>query len=161
MQVNVKQEELLHVSAYDLRHPIKRKASVRSIAPRRIFVISQRISPNGPFLECTEMSSPWIGLQALAGCKIPDVQCYVVPALDRDQHLRQTEGWESSWEHLERVLSTPGPFDGIMGFSQVGMQAFGRLKASSREKLCGTQGTSELGSHVSFRVVCMHDQWAS
>ena len=114
-----------------------------------------------PFLDCTEMSSPWIGLQALAGCRIPDVQCCFVPTLDRDQHLRQTEGWESSWEHLESVLSTHGPFDGIMGFSQVGMQASGGLKASSREKLFGTWGTPELGSHALFRVVCMRDLWAS
>ena len=114
-----------------------------------------------PYLDCTEMSSPWIALQALAGGKIPDVQCYLVPALDRDQHLRQKEGWESSWEHLQSVLSTHSPFDGIMGFSQVGMQASGRLKASSREKLWGTWSTSELGSHVFFPVVCMHDLWAS
>lgn len=84
-----------------------------------------------------------------------------MPALDRDQHLRQTEGWESSWEHLQNVLSTHGPLDGIMGFSQVGMQASGRLKASSRGKLWGTWSTSELGSPVFFPVVCMHDLWAS
>ena len=39
--------------------------------------------------------------------------------MDVDQHTRQTEGWQSSWEHLKTALDAGGPFDGIMGFSQV------------------------------------------
>lgn len=42
-----------------------------------------------------------------------------VPVMDCDQHMRQTEGWDSSRNHLETILSSCEPFDGIMGFSQV------------------------------------------
>ena len=36
------------------------------------------------------------------------------------QLLRQTEGWEETLDHLLAIMRRQGPFDGIMGFSQVG-----------------------------------------
>ena len=39
--------------------------------------------------------------------------------MDSDQHTRQTEGWQESWAVLEIAMDQHGPFDGIMGFSQV------------------------------------------
>lgn len=42
-------------------------------------------------------------------------------ALDAQQHLRQVEGWPASLALLEQALrSSDGPYDGVMGFSQVG-----------------------------------------
>ena len=41
------------------------------------------------------------------------------PVLDCAQHLRQTHGWDTSWKVLQSILRDSGPFDGIMGFSQV------------------------------------------
>ncbi len=38
--------------------------------------------------------------------------------MDEEQHLRQTEGWAASQQHLQRVLHEQGPFDGVLGFSQ-------------------------------------------
>lgn len=37
---------------------------------------------------------------------------------DEWQLLAQSEGWEESHRHLERVLLQQGPFDGVLGFSQ-------------------------------------------
>lgn len=39
-----------------------------------------------------------------------------------DQYTRQTVGWPQTWEYLQKVLHAQGPFDGILGFSQVYMQ---------------------------------------
>ncbi len=45
-------------------------------------------------------------------------------ALDAQQHLRQVEGWPASLALLREVLrSGDGPYDGVMGFSQVGLPA--------------------------------------
>lgn len=41
------------------------------------------------------------------------------PCMDEEQYKRQTAGVEETWEHLIRVLQENGPFDGILGFSQV------------------------------------------
>lgn len=42
-------------------------------------------------------------------------------ALDAQQHLRQVEGWPASLALLREALrSSEGPYDGVMGFSQVG-----------------------------------------
>ena len=43
-------------------------------------------------------------------------------ALDAQQHVRQTGGWPASLALLLQVLrSSDGPYDGVMGFSQVGL----------------------------------------
>ena len=51
-----------------------------------------------------------------------DLQWQPAPAaLDAQQHLRQVEGWAASLAMLRQMLrSSDGPFDGVMGFSQVG-----------------------------------------
>jgi len=35
------------------------------------------------------------------------------------QHLQQSEGWDASWEVLQQAVAELGPFDGVLGFSQV------------------------------------------
>lgn len=35
------------------------------------------------------------------------------------QFLQQTEGWDKSYRHIKDVVASQGPFDGILGFSQV------------------------------------------
>lgn len=39
--------------------------------------------------------------------------------VDRDQLMHQTEGWEQALDHLLIIMQQQGPFDGILGFSQV------------------------------------------
>ncbi|GAB4817176.1 hypothetical protein N2152v2_004222 [Parachlorella kessleri] len=39
-------------------------------------------------------------------------------ATDEWQFLHQTAGWPESWRHIQHILATQGPFDGILGFSQ-------------------------------------------
>ncbi len=51
-------------------------------------------------------------MQADMGMDAPDW-------VNEDQCMRQTEGWERTREHLMGILAEEGPFDGIMGFSQV------------------------------------------
>ncbi len=46
-------------------------------------------------------------------------EVFVIPNMDSDQHMRQTEGWPESREVLKAAMNQHGPFDGIMGFSQV------------------------------------------
>ena len=55
------------------------------------------------------------------GAGLGDLQWQPAPAaLDAQQHLRQVEGWPASLALLRQVLrSSDGPFDGVMGFSQV------------------------------------------
>ncbi len=38
--------------------------------------------------------------------------------MDEWQYSQQTAGWNESWEHLQHILQTQGPFDGVLGFSQ-------------------------------------------
>ena len=40
--------------------------------------------------------------------------------IDADQFKRQTEGWPASWDAIKMMLREQGPFDGCLGFSQVG-----------------------------------------
>ena len=58
-------------------------------------------------------------MQALARGDVADTELCVVPAMDGDQYIRQTEGWQDSWQVLKAAMELHGPFDGIMGFSQV------------------------------------------
>ena len=39
--------------------------------------------------------------------------------VDGDQLMRQTEGWEDTLQHLLKIIDLQGPFNGVMGFSQV------------------------------------------
>ena len=36
-----------------------------------------------------------------------------------EQFLKQTEGWPESFRHLKEAIALSGPYDGILGFSQV------------------------------------------
>jgi hypothetical protein len=36
-----------------------------------------------------------------------------------EQQLQQTEGWALSWAALQEAVRRQGPFDGVLGFSQV------------------------------------------
>ena len=58
-------------------------------------------------------------LQALARGDLADAERCITPVMDRDQHMRQTEGWQESWDAVKAGMDLHGPFDGIMGFSQV------------------------------------------
>ena len=53
-----------------------------------------------------------IGAQADMGTDAPEW-------VNADQLMNQTEGWEETLKHLLAVMQQQGPFDGIMGFSQV------------------------------------------
>lgn len=48
--------------------------------------------------------------------------CSFVPAMDEGQYLRQTAGWLETWQYLQQILRNEGPFDGVMGYSQVCLQ---------------------------------------
>lgn len=50
---------------------------------------------------------------------LADAEVCIMPAMDVDQHMRQTEGWQESWDAIKAGMDLHGPFDGIMGFSQV------------------------------------------
>ena len=58
-------------------------------------------------------------MQALARGDPADTELCSVPTMDGDQHMRQTEGWQESWQVVKAAMDLHGPFDGIMGFSQV------------------------------------------
>ena len=57
------------------------------------------------------------GSQALADGGLPGAAA--LPVMDKGQHLRQTEGWTASRDYLQFVMERDGPFDGVLGFSQV------------------------------------------
>lgn len=59
---------------------------------------------------------------ANAGAQEYGITDAVLPApeyVDEMQYTRQTEGWGESLEALRRALLELGPFDGVLGFSQV------------------------------------------
>jgi hypothetical protein len=39
-------------------------------------------------------------------------------AMDEWQFSQQTAGWKESWVHLQQLLASRGPYDGVLGFSQ-------------------------------------------
>lgn len=57
----------------------------------------------------------WVAIQAQADGQ----PCFFVPAMDEGQHLRQTAGWPDTWQYLQQILRNEGPFDGVLGYSQV------------------------------------------
>lgn len=68
------------------------------------------------------------------------------------QYETQTEGWEKSWECLQRVFQDLGPFDGVLGFSQ---------GAAVVAALCSLRHTRPLNNdvidaavHFRFAVLC-------
>ncbi len=42
-----------------------------------------------------------------------------MPVMDEGQYLRQTAGWLETWQYLQQIVRNYGPFDGVMGYSQV------------------------------------------
>ena len=44
--------------------------------------------------------------------------------VDERQYLSQTEGWGESWAVLQEAVHSLGPFDGVLGFSQVRVRDF-------------------------------------
>jgi len=68
------------------------------------------------------------------------------PAFDRWQYETQTEGWETSWEYLQKVFHDLGPFDGVLGFSQ---------GAAVAAALCQLrQSNSSSIANFKFAVLC-------
>ncbi len=45
------------------------------------------------------------------------------PWVDQAQHLQQTEGLGAALDAVARAARDHGPFDGVLGFSQVGGRA--------------------------------------
>lgn len=66
---------------------------------------------------------------------------------DASQYETQTEGWNVSWEYLQKVFHDLGPFDGVLGFSQ---------GAAVAAALCQLRQTSasNAGVHFKFAVLC-------
>ncbi|KAG0576547.1 hypothetical protein KC19_5G088800 [Ceratodon purpureus] len=66
---------------------------------------------------------------------------------DAWQYETQTEGWDTSWEYLQKVFQDLGPFDGVLGFSQ---------GASVAAALCQLRKTSpsDAGVNFKFAVLC-------
>lgn len=62
------------------------------------------------------------------------------------QYQCQTEGWDTSWEHLRTVFTELGPFDGLLGFSQ---------GASVAAALCMLGPSSQGNNSVNFNFVML------
>lgn len=43
--------------------------------------------------------------------------------VNSEQRQHQSEGWDASWSSLQHVIAQRGPFDGVLGFSQVRVAA--------------------------------------
>jgi predicted esterase len=66
---------------------------------------------------------------------------------DAWQYETQTEGWDTSWEYLQKVFQDLDPFDGVLGFSQ---------GAAVAAALCQLRQTSPSDASVQFKfaVLC-------
>ena len=66
---------------------------------------------------------------------------------DAGQYETQTEGWDTSWEYLQKVFHELGPFDGVLGFSQ---------GAAVAAALCQLRQSSpsNVSVHFKFAVLC-------
>lgn len=57
-------------------------------------------------------------------CRAEGVSCWeqAPTSCNQRQHLYETDGWDETWRHLKAAIESQGPFDGIMGFSQVAVK---------------------------------------
>jgi hypothetical protein len=62
------------------------------------------------------------------------------------QYQGQTEGWDTSWDYLQNVFKTLGPFDGVLGFSQ---------GAAVAAALCPFRHLSPTNGIVNFKFVVL------
>lgn len=62
------------------------------------------------------------------------------------QYQGQTKGWDTSWDFLQNVFKTLGPFDGVLGFSQ---------GAAVAAALCPFRHLSPTTGSVNFKFVVL------
>ena len=73
-----------------------------------------------PVLELPAEKEGMLLRQAVAKLREDGQQWQIAPpSCNSQQHLEETEGWTESWRCLKEAISNQGPFDGVMGFSQV------------------------------------------
>lgn len=84
---------------------------------------------------------------------LPTRQCLPAPDyINGSQFQQETEGWGESWAALQSFMLRHGPFDGVLGFSQVWMVPDGKAKLSLDVKKM--QGLLLLMSLLSSIHVC-------
>ncbi|BDA43290.1 probable thiosulfate sulfurtransferase/rhodanese-like domain-containing protein at N-terminal half [Coccomyxa sp. Obi] len=77
--------------------------------------------------------------------------CCFVPAMDEGQYLRQTAGWQETWQYLQQILRNDGPFDGVMGYSQGASVA---TALCAHQQLCQGDPVGPGWQPLRFAILC-------